>query len=198
MPPAPTAARPAFGAEGQMVLSVDLPFANDGPQLGIVHETGTMGLPSSTRIVVQPSVDYFVAPNLSLGAELGIDHASSGTLVLPPGVEAINYSTGGTTISVEARVGYSIPVADTVSVWPRLGLGYTHTSTSFPYAPAVTGYFIPLSLMVPLLWHPGGHFILGAGPAFATQLTNKTEGTSGPKTTDYGITALIGGTIGGG
>ena len=78
-----------------------------------------------------------------------------------------------------------------------LGLGYTYTSASFTNGPAVTGHTIPLSLTVPFLWHPVGHFVLGAGPALVTQLANKSGGMSGPRTTDYGITALIGGTIGG-
>jgi hypothetical protein len=89
-------------------------------------------------------------------------------------------------------------VADTVSVWPRLGFGYTHIRTSFAYGAPVTGYAIPLSVTVPFLWHPGGHFILGVGPAFATQLASKSGGLDAPKATDYGITALIGGTLGGG
>ena len=197
-PPAPPAAvSPTFGVEGQLLFSIDLPFMNEGPQFAIVHESSTLnGPPSSTRIVVQPSVDYFVAPCLSIGAQLGIDHVSISIPPPPPGVEAINASNGGTTLSVEARVGYALPIADTIAIWPRLGLGYTHTSTSYVYTPAVTGYSVPLSLTVPFLWHPGSHFFVGAGPAFVTQLVNKSEGVSGPKTTDYGITALIGGAIG--
>jgi hypothetical protein len=196
-PPAPPAAAPPmFGVEGQLLLSIDLPFMNEGPQFAILHESSTMNGLSSTRIVVQPSVDYFVAPRLSIGAQLGIDHVSISIPPPPPGVDAIDASNGGTTLSVEARIGYDVPIADTISIWPRLGLGYTHTSTSYVYSPAVTGYSVPLSLTVPFLWHPGSHFFVGAGPAFVTQLVDKSGGVSGPKTTDYGITALIGGAIG--
>jgi hypothetical protein len=198
-PPAPAAAAPAFGLEGRLLLSIDLPFMNEGPQFGIVHQSSTMGGLSSTRIVVQPSVDYFVAPRLSIGAQLGIDHVSITLPPLPLGVTAIPTSNGGTTLSIETRVGYDIPIAETVSAWPRLGLGYTHTSTSYAYtyASEVTGYSVPLSFTVPFLWHPGSRFFVGAGPAFVTQLINKSQGASAPKTTDYGITALIGGAIGG-
>ncbi|HLK92028.1 MAG TPA: hypothetical protein VKZ18_19205 [Polyangia bacterium] len=196
-PPAPAAAEPTFGAEGQLLVSVDLPFMNEGPQLAILYQTSTMNLPSSTRIVVQPSVDYFVAPNLSLGAQLGVDHLSINYPPPPANADPVNASNGGTTLSVEARIGYAIPIADTVSIWPRLGVGYTHTSTTFNFGPASTGYAVPLSLTVPFLWHPGRHFFVGGGPAFVTQLANSTEGMSAPRTTDYGITALIGGAIGG-
>jgi len=198
-PPPPAAAPPVMGAGGQLRLSVDLPLMNEGPQFGIVHESTTMNGPSSTRIVVQPSVDYFASPGLSIGAELGFDHLSISYPAPGPGAGlATNGSTGGTTLSVEARVGYEVPIAETVSIWPRLGLGYAHTSTSYVYTASITGYSVPLSFTVPFLWHPGSHFFLGAGPAFITQLVNRSEGMSGPRTTDYGITALIGGAIGGG
>ena len=199
VPPAPpAAASPTFGMEGQLLLSIDLPFMNEGPQFAIVHESSTMNGPSSTRIVVQPSVDYFVARCLSIGTQLGIDHVSITLPPLPPGVLAIPTSNGGTTLSVEARIGYDIPIAETVSAWPRLGLGYTHTSVSYAYTftSDVTGYSVPLSFTVPFLWHPGNHFFVGAGPAFVTQLVNKSQGASAPKTTDYGITALLGGALG--
>jgi hypothetical protein len=195
-PTPPPVASPTFGAEGQLLLSIDLPFMSEGPQFAIVHESSTMNGPSSTRIVVQPSVDYFVAPCVSMGAQLGVDHVSISIPPPPPGVEAADVSNGGTTLSVEARVGYAVPIADAISIWPRLGLGYNHTSTSYVYTPAVDGYSVPLSLTVPFLWHPGSHFFVGAGPAFVTQLINKSEGASRPKTTDYGVTALIGGAIG--
>jgi hypothetical protein len=180
-------------------LSIDLPFMNDGPQFAIVHETNTMNGPSSTRIVIQPSVDYFIAPNVSVGGELGIDHLSVSTPSPPYGYgQATNNSTGATAISAEARVGYNVSLTETVSLWPRLGLGYVYTTTSFPYAPDATGHSIPLSLSVPFLWHPGGHFFVGGGPAIVTQLSNEISGANGSKSTDYGLLGLIGGTIGGG
>jgi hypothetical protein len=152
--------------------------------------------------VVQPSVDYFIAPNVSVGAELGIDHLTVSYSPSAPGygygLAITNNSTGETAISVQARVGYNIPLTETVSLWPRLGLGYTYTSTSFPYAPDVTGHIIPLSLSVPFLWHPGAHFFLGGGPALVTQLANESAGSNVAKATDYGLLGLIGGTIGGG
>jgi hypothetical protein len=190
--PAPAAAGPtAFGALGQLVLSADLPILQSSPQFAIVRETQSMGGQSATLVDIAPSVDYFVMPNLSIGALLGIEYGSldaSGT-AFPAGATV-------TQISVEGRVGYNIPLGEGVSIWPRLAIGYQHTSVSDNGMDA-TGYVIPLSVTVPVLWHPGDHFFIGAGPAFLTQLVSKTEGNDQPKTTDYGITALIGGTIGG-
>jgi hypothetical protein len=197
--PEPAAAPPQLGAEGQLVVSVDLPFMNQGPQFAIVHESTSMGGPSSNRIVIQPSVDYFVARTISIGAQLGIDRVTvKGNNNFFPGEGLnINGTNGGTTVLVEARAGVDLPISDTVSLWARLGLGYTYTSTRYVYSPNVTGHSIPLSLTVPFVWHPGAHFFLGVGPALLTQLQNNAGGQDMPKATDYGITALIGGTIGG-
>ncbi len=192
MPAQATEAATAFGAVGQLVLSADLPFMHSGPQFAIVHESVSMGGGSATLVDIQPSIDYFVAPNFSVGALFGIEYGSldDNNAILPAGATV-------TVISVEGRVGYNVPLADGVSIWPRLGIGYQHQSVSTSGQPDTTSYIIPLSITVPVLWHPGGHFFVGAGPAFMTQLVSKTEGNDNAKTTDYGITALVGGTIGG-
>jgi hypothetical protein len=197
-PPAP-AATPPLGAEKQLLLSIDLPFMNQGPQFAIVHESTSMGGPSVNTIVIQPSVDYFVAPSLSIGAQLGFERVTvkNGNSFAPGVLQIANGTNGGTTVSIEARVGYDLPLTDTLSLWPRFGLGYTYVSTRYIYSSNVTGHSIPLSISVPLLWHPATHFFLGVGPALFTQLANNNGGMDTPKATDYGITAIIGGAIGG-
>jgi hypothetical protein len=201
-PPTPQVAPlpPAFGAPGQLVVSIDVPFMSQGPQFAFVHETTTMNGPTSTRVDVQPSVDYFVVPNLSFGAQLGLEYVTIRyNDVLGPGAgAAVNNDNGTTRLSVEARVGYNVPIGDSGSVWFRLGIGYTYTRDSYVYTPDVSGSIVPLSFTAPVLWHAGRHFFLGAGPAFATELISRTGGANTPKTTAYGITALIGGTMGGG
>jgi hypothetical protein len=163
-----------------------------GPQFAIVHESVSMGGGSATLVDIQPSIDYFVAPNFSVGALFGIEYGS-----LDATGSTLTSGATVTAISVQGRVGYNVPLGDGVSIWPRLGIGYQHVSVSSTGSPDTTSYVIPLSVTVPVLWHPGGHFFIGAGPAFMTQLVSKTEGNDNAKTTDYGITALIGGTIGG-
>ena len=180
----------AFGSQGQIAISVDLPFMNEGPQLAIVHESSSMGGGSSTTIGIQPSLDYFVAPHISVGGQVGIAHGSTGLSV---GGSSINQ----TVIGVEVRGGYELPLTDSVSLWPRLGIGYNHKSYSGGGGADSSGYDLDLLVSVPVLWHPASHFFLGAGPALTTQLVNKVEGTSQSKTTDIGLTALIGGYFGG-
>ncbi len=180
----------AFGSQGQIAISVDLPFMNEGPQLAIVHESNSMGGGSSTAIAIQPSLDYFIAPHISVGGQLGIAHGSSDVTVL-----GMTSSATVTTFGVEARGGYELALNDSVSLWPRLGIGYAHNSYSG--GGDASGYEIDLLVSVPVLWHPASHFFLGAGPALSTQLANKAEGQSLSKATDIGLTALIGGYFGG-
>lgn len=188
---APMGADPgAFGSLGQFAVSIDLPFMNEGPQLAIVHQSHSMGGDSSTSIAIQPSLDYFVAPHVSVGGQVGIGHGSTGLSVAG---STINQ----TVIGVEIRGGYELPLADTVSLWPRLGIGYNHTSYSGGGGSDSSGYDLDLLVSVPVLWHPASHFFLGAGPAFTTQLVNKVQGMSQSKETDIGLTAIIGGYFGG-
>jgi hypothetical protein len=178
-----------FGSLGQIVVSVDLPFMNEGPQLAIVHESTSMGGSSSTAIAIQPSLDYFVAPHISVGGQIGIAHGSAD-------IGAGYGSATVTAFGVEVRGGYQLALTDSVSLWPRLGIGYTHNSYSSGGMDA-SGYELDLFVSVPVLWHPASHFFLGAGPALSTQLINKVESMDQGKTTDIGLTALIGGYFGG-
>jgi opacity protein-like surface antigen len=186
---APAAAAPEFGAPGQIAISVDLPMVNEAPQFSVLHSSTSMGGDSSTTVGVQPSLDYFIAPDVSVGGEVGIQYSTTS-----PAGGGASFST--TTIDVEARVGYNIPLGDMASLWPRIGLAYAHVSSS-SNGMSATGYTVPLVVFAPLLWHPAHHFFLGAGPVLTTELVDKVEGVSQGKTTSYGIQALLGGYFGG-
>jgi hypothetical protein len=192
MPPAASApamapaSSGAFCSLGQFVLSVDLPFTNEAPQFAIYHESVSMNGPSSTIIEIEPSLDYFVAPNLSVGGEVGVLHGD--------GIAGITGATV-TAIVIEARVGYNIPINEMFSLWPHLGIGYEHVSAS-ANGNSASGYTIPLVVTVPILWHPASHFFLGLGPTLTTELASKLESMDQPKTTDIGLTGVLGGYFG--
>ena len=179
-----------FGARGQLAVSVGLPFTSEAPQLEFVHASTNMGGGTSTVLAIAPSADYFIAPNLSLGGLVGIRYVSNNE---PAG--SLFVSGNITTVTAEARVGYDLALADTLSLWPRIGIGYSHGSSggSTPTA----SYAVPLVAFAPLLWHPSRHFFLGAGPIFTTPLVERSGGVDQPKTTDVGIQADLGGCFGG-
>lgn len=180
-----------FGSQGQIAVSVDLPFRNEAPELAIVHQSNSMGGGSTTDIAIQPSLDYFVAPHVSVGGQIGIEHGSADITIL-----GTSSSLTVTRFGIEVRGGYELGLNDSVSLWPRLGIGYDHNSFSGGGSDS-SGYDIALLVSVPVLWHPASHFFLGAGPSLATQLVNKVGGQSQSKATDVGLTALIGGYFGG-
>jgi opacity protein-like surface antigen len=186
---APSGATAGFGALGQIVISADLPFRNEAPELALVHSSTSMGGSSSTEVAIEPGLDYFVAQNVSIGGEVGIDYSTSS----PAGGGT---SINATIVVAEARVGYNVTLGDTLSLWLRVGIGYDHVDSSSG-GNSVSGYSVPLFASAPLLWHPGFHFVLGAGPMLATQLVNQLDGSSQTKATLFGVQALIGGTIGG-
>jgi hypothetical protein len=178
-----------FGARGQLAVSVGLPLTGEAPELGIVHASTSMGGGSSTTVALQPSADYFITPNLSVGGLIGIRYASYSE---PPG--GLTISGNSTVLQVEARVGYNLALGDVVSLWPRIGIGYAHASAGVLIDPR---YSVPLDIFAPLLWHPTHHFFVGAGPVFTTELVDKSGGQNQPKPTNFGVQAVVGGYFGG-
>jgi hypothetical protein len=190
-PPRAPDAPALFGDQGQFAIAADLPLMNGAPQFAIVHESQSMGGPSTTTYEIAPSADYFVAPNLSVGGLLEVAKATE--------------DVGGTNVdltifAVEGRIGYNIPLSDLVSIWPRVGIAYAHGSGTV-LGTSVTVSTVPLVVDVPLLIHPAPHFFLGPGFLFDTELsaTASAAGTSAdvPKTTHIGAELLIGGYFGG-
>ena len=182
-PPGSISSSTGMGAQGQIVLGADMPFLTTAPIVSIVRTSVSMGGGSSTDIVLAPSADYFIAPSVSVGALVGFASGSAGGL-------------DTTTFGLMPRAGFHLNLTDVLSIWPRLGIGYFHTSVSAAAGDA-SGYTVPLLVEAPVLWHPATHFFIGAGPMVSTELVNKAEGNDLPKTTNFGITTMIGGYFGG-
>jgi len=180
-PPAPPPAAgvvqgpPRFGSPAQIVVSTDLLLA--------VLNSKTGDSASTTVFAVRPAVDIFVRRNLSVGGSVAVQ--------LNAGASDL------TSYALAVRAGYSISITDTISVWPRLGVGYSSTGyTSNGMGVEVTS--IGLSGIAPLLWQPTGRFFVGVGPVLDQELVRKTNGAPSDKSTQYGVRSLIGGTFGGG
>ena len=177
-----------FGAKGQISVNVDLPLTNDAPQLAILNTSYTMGQDSTTTVVIAPALDYFVAPNISIGGQLGYRHDSQ-----TPAGSAISFT--GTGFIIGVRGGINIPLGSTLSFWPRLSLTYSSWTGG-----GYTDSAVPLAIFAPLLWHPASHFFIGGGPVFATELSHQSEAAgvsyAQPKRTDIGLQAIVGGYFG--
>ncbi|HET6283280.1 MAG TPA: hypothetical protein VFH73_20150 [Polyangia bacterium] len=164
-----------FGVLGQLVVSDDI-------ALSFIHQS--QGNASGWNINVQPALDFFIAPNISVGGAIAIVHGSSSQ----SGVSG----TDVTLIGIAARAGYALRLTEMLSLWARLSLGYAHTSFSLG-SMSFSGYEIPLQIFAPILFHPVQHFFIGVGPIFSFQLANKVEGMSADKQTNIGLQSTIGG-----
>jgi len=150
----------AFGRMGQFVINSSF----SGPQLVLLSSApgGALGYESDSKalfISLNPSADYFLQENLSIGASLGLSTA------LSDGPDLL-------LVSLKVRAGYNIPMNDKMSVWPQLGLGIGHADIGI----ADTTYF-EVTINAPFLYHLAPHFYIGAGPGLTTVLGDDTSVT---------------------
>lgn len=95
--------------------------------------TTTEATTHSTSLWLAPSIDYFFAPNVSVGGLFSVDATFGGSSI------KTSVQTGGsvtqdperkvdlpTTVSftLMPRIGYFFRINDRISIWPRVGLGY--------------------------------------------------------------------------
>ena len=102
----------AFGDKAQLTVSSDA-----GLEISSRSVSGVSG--TTTKLILRPAIDYFVARNISLGGFLGVDYTSA---------------NGGhtTQFSIGPRVGYNFAFSEMFSFWPKLGFSYSTTSSSTP------------------------------------------------------------------
>jgi len=161
--PAPFATSPSagFAAVGQWVLS--LRTTADGGGYFFFHKNS----PGDWELSLHPSIDYFIASSISLGATFGYDHSSA--------------DTGRTDVDLGARAGFNLNINDHLGFWPTAGFALridsenhdTTTSTSF-------------GIFAPFLYHLVPHLFVGAGPSFAALISGGSGKT-------YGIDFVLGG-----
>src|SRR4051794_30976936 len=136
-----TAAGGGFGAPGQWVLT-----------LGFDHgEYLALRSGNNWVISVQPSADYFLAPNISLGGVVGITHVNN----------------GGTDFNIGARAGFNLNISGPWGFWPTAGIFINTHSQDHN-----TDTSASLRIFAPFLFHIVPHLFVGAGPSFNVALHN--------------------------
>jgi hypothetical protein len=157
-PFAPPAASAELGAQGQWVLSLG---ATSAPYLSFRKQGGDWVL------ALNPAIDTFIAPHVSVGGAVTYQHSSAGT--------------GYDVVGLTARAGYSLPVTERVGFWPLGMLGVQHQSGNHASSTATL-----FTLYAPFLFHIVPHLFVGAGPSFTLFL-------SGGNDSVFGIDTLLGG-----
>ncbi len=126
---------------------------------------------SETRFGLGANLAYFVAPNVSVGGVLSFDHLSGSS----------SGSTSDTTESVFTvmpMLGYHLWLQPkSLSLWPQVGLGWSHTSMSFGGADSSNSK-LGCAVFVPVLIHAAEHFHFGVGPYFSMDLTSSSSATT--------------------
>jgi hypothetical protein len=157
-----------FGLEGQKAVSSDA-----GLSISNISVNGADG--SATTLVLRPAIDWFISDSLSLGGFVGVEYATA------PGGSS-------SAVSVGPRVGYNVPLAARVSLWPKAGVAIARTSQTDDGATLPNGVVLgdeddsntslQLNLFVPVMFHPVQHFFLGLGPALDQDLTGDSKATT--------------------
>lgn len=141
---------PAFGGAGTVVLSDligirssglgylgSLSPIGGGPGIsglvGYAHDeqvSGSFAAPQVTSVAdafaVNPSADVFLSKRVTVGASVGYTHwEETDSYVATQFQDASVTRWRSTLLAVAPRVGYVVPLGHGVSLWPRLGVGYT-------------------------------------------------------------------------
>ncbi|MCL2777875.1 MAG: porin family protein [Polyangiaceae bacterium] len=182
-PPPATAEAPTFGKAGEVVLTYTHFWGWGGTDAGMrenthIYNGAFVDVHNTTRgngggktfqFTVQPSADYFVIDNLSVGAFVGFAYTkSSGGMGSPAGVDNLK----ATAWQFGPRVGYNIPLGSLFSIWPKVG--YSFQTLKVYDVPGLDKAIntSEIDVSIPIMFHPAPHFFLGFGPALAAQINN--------------------------
>jgi hypothetical protein len=208
-----TARADDFGKAGEVSIGSDMNLAATGTLMTIVGGNASISglLTPATMLniggasisnnggsqfgfTLAPAADYFVIDNLSLGLEVLFGYATFSP-PSPPAPLAAPPSTNVTMYGLTPRIGYNIPIGNSLSFWPKAFFEYAGYSIGGG-VPGSGGYgnIQFFGAYAPILYHPVPHFYVGLGPNVLFELGESTNGQSATdKITSYGVFASIGG-----
>jgi hypothetical protein len=168
-----------FGRQHQIAISSDNSLTVSSATI-----SGVDG--STTTVVLEPAIDYFLVDGLSIGGFTEFMYVS-------------NNGGHASTFGMGPRVGYNWTLSDLISFWPKVGLSIQNTSLTGNPTVTSTGAAVSsttvsttnlaIDLYVPLMFHPAPHFFAGIGPFLDADLTGS------PTTTTWGGKITLGGWV---
>jgi hypothetical protein len=205
-----------FGTTGQVVLSADRLF---GVVVGKIASEGATGItttdsrtnidllfapmPTTVYEVPRLSFDYVAYEGLTIGGSLGYFHQSGTDENLGANAQ-VNSSDSAklNAFIIAPRIGYALPLADSVAFWPRVGISYysigsEQTTTGInPTTRTSTTTGAGLNLEPEFVFSVTHGFGIVAGPVIDLPLSGNvhSETTGAPpqpdrsvKETNYGV-----------
>jgi len=188
-PPSLPAPPVLFGTRGTFALTGA--FTVGTSYLG----TQASGGGSEFNVRLIPSLDYFVAENLSLGGALlfAYEDHSFGSSV----------SVTSTTLGVELGVGYNVPFSQLFSWWPSVHFGFATAHTTSEQLVLLNNAGVPIdgeldeqwivaSAYLPFLIHPAPHFFVGIGPDAFIDIFHEVD-RQDEKQFRFALSSVVGG-----
>lgn len=142
-----------------------------------------------------PSLDYFVAQNLSIGGALILDYQNR--------TYASSMSVTSTTLGAEVGIGYNVPFSRLFSWWPsaHIGFGWSHTTSDLrsllnglavPVDTTADDHVVVARAYLPFLIHPAPHFFVGIGPEGFIDLVRGGDSNDDQRF-NIALTSVVGG-----
>jgi hypothetical protein len=143
-----------FGQVNQLVISQDMAF-------NISFDFNGDGEADVLRLRLAPAADFFIQENLSIGALAYLDQSFVG-----------DNREDITNLGLGVRGGYNIPVSESASLWPKVGVSLERNDIPTDQNAGATGgdLAVVVELNAPLLVHPANHFFVGLGPSLALKV----------------------------
>jgi hypothetical protein len=153
-----------FGNKGQIAIAGDF-------SVSFLHANHV------STLVLAPAIDYFIAPQLSLGGQVSFEYS--------------NFDPGSSSsFGLAPRVGYNIPLAPMFSLYPRAGFSFRHASFSPGGGTSRDANLLGLFVFAPFLFHPVPHFFIGFGPSLSGDIAG---GNDADHFLSIGLESTVGG-----
>ncbi len=177
-----------FGNKGQLVLTgaMDVNFTYDS-----IKVPGGGNSVSTTDINALPSLDYFVAQDVSLGGFFGVQYSKVDSGVHPSTLAFL----------VGPQIGVNIQASPRASLYPRLGVGYRRSTdkqdSTLGGSDKIDTDSVRVFLFAPIMAHLAPHFFVGFGPMLSIDLVSKAKvdgkSSDGVKHRIFGVQLEVGG-----
>jgi len=202
---------PSFGARGQVVLDDLLGVSTS--YVGVMSRSSAIVAPSGwisawrssseenaadgkytmtrTSYTLAPTVDYFLRDGLSIGGSVFYQYAD--TEMDAPNETDVWGGQSEHAVGLAPRVGLAWPLGKDLSLWARLGGGYTYQVGNFGDGPNTRGSTWQASAEAMLVVQPSSSLFFAAGPRFAAASHETKDADSGATLREF---TAIGGSVG--
>lgn len=198
-----------YGSSTEAQNNIQLTSSQSGASMSLLFgriagvEGGGLGAaPVNVHAIPRVAFDFTVIPKLTLGAALAFGFGLGGSIERESltNNQTVTRKTDAPTasaIGLAPRVGYIIPLGDSLAFWPRGGLGFYWTSLktesvndnnpNVVTTASSTDSLISLDLDPQLVVTPLEHFFFHLGPIVNVPLS----GSRSTQTTNGGVTNKV-------